>query len=134
VAARFHPRLDILAFAGLWTTVSMGWAALAHTTLDFSLATALSTPGEVAWFVIAAGVVHRIAPVATGGRYHGIWSMSVAVASVIAPILASYSLIHGGHQLVAIVTVSAGVLGAALCLPLARTLRKSAPRPAQHAA
>lgn len=107
----------------------MGWAALAHTTLDFSLATALSTPGEVAWFVIAAGVVHRIAPVATGGRYHGIWSMSVAVASVIAPILASYSLIHGGHQLVAIVTVSAGVLGAALCLPLARTLRKSAPGP-----
>lgn len=134
VAARFHPRLDILALAGLWTTVSMGWAALAHTTLDFSLATAMSTPGEVAWFVIAAGVVHRIAPAATGGRYHGIWSMAVAVASVIAPILASYSLIHGGHQLVAIVTVSAGALGAALCLPLARTLRKSAPRPAQHAA
>lgn len=125
VAARFQPRLDILALAGLWTTVSMGWAALAHTTLDFSLATALSTPGEVAWFVIAAGVVHRIAPAATGGRYHGIWSMSVAVASVIAPILASYSLIHGGHQLVAIVTVSAGALGAALCLPLARTLSGS---------
>jgi MFS family permease len=125
VAARFHPRLDILALAGLWTTVSMGGAALAHTTLDFSLATAFSTPGEVAWFVIAAGVVHRIAPAATGGRYHGIWSMSVAVASVIAPILASYSLIHGGHQLVAIVTVSAGALGAALCLPLARSLRNS---------
>lgn len=125
VAARFHPRLDILAVAGLWTTVSMGWAALAHTTLDFSLATAMSTPGEVAWFVIAAGVVHRIAPAVTGGRYHGIWSMSVAVASIIAPILASYSLIHGGHQLVAVVTVSAGALGAALCLPLARTLNRS---------
>lgn len=134
VAARFHPRLDILALAGIWTTASMGWAALAHTTLDFSLATAMSTPGEVAWFVIAAGVVHRIAPVATGGRYHGIWSMSVAVASVIAPILASYSLIHGGHQLVAIVTVSAGALGAALCLPLARTLSKSVHPPAHHAA
>lgn len=129
VAARFHPRLDILALAGLWTTVSMGWAALAHSTLDFSLATAFSTPGEVAWFVIAAGVVHRIAPPASGGRYHGIWSMSVAVASVIAPILASYSLIHGGHQLVAIVTVSAGALGAALCLPLARTLNRSTRQP-----
>jgi MFS family permease len=132
VAARLHPRLDVLALAGLWTTVSMGWAALAHTTLDFSLATAFSTPGEVAWFVIAAGVVHRIAPPATGGRYHGIWSMSVAVASVIAPIMASYSLIHGGHQLVAIVTVSAGALGAGLCLPLARTLNNSTRQPVHH--
>lgn len=125
VAARFRPRLDILAIAGLWTTLSMGVAALAHTTVGFSVATALSTPGEVAWFVVAAGVVHRIAGPTTGGRYHGIWSMALAVASVIAPIIASYSLIHGGHQLVAIVTVAVGVLGAALCLPLARSLRRS---------
>ncbi|MHA7651828.1 MFS transporter [Mycobacterium sp. ML4] len=125
VAARVQPRLDILALAGLWTTISMGWAAMAHTTFEFGLATAMSTPGELAWFVIAAGVVHRIAPPATGGRYHGIWSMSVAVASVIAPILASFSLVHGGHALVAVITVGAGALGAALCLPLARTLNRS---------
>ncbi|WP_371328093.1 MFS transporter [Mycobacterium sp. 1423905.2] len=128
VAARFRPRLDILAIAGLWTTLSMGAASLAHTTVGFSVATAVSTPGEVAWFVVAAGVVHRIAPPTTGGRYHGIWSMALALASVIAPIVASYSLIHGGHQLVAIVTVAVGLIGAALCLPLARSLQKSGSR------
>ncbi|UGT92122.1 MFS transporter [Mycobacterium ostraviense] len=124
-AARFRPRLDILAVAGVWTAVSMSGAALAHTTLGFTVATAVCTPGEIAWFVIAAGIVHRIAPPANGGRYHGVWSMTLAIASVVAPILASYSLIHGGHRLVAIVTVTVGLTGAALCLPLARTLGRS---------
>lgn len=129
-AARFRPRLDILAVAGVWTAVSMSGAALAHTTLGFTVATAVCTPGEIAWFVIAAGIVHRIAPPAHGGRYHGIWSMMLAIASVVAPIIASYSLIHGGHRLVAIVTVTVGLTGAALCLPLARALRRPTSVPA----
>ncbi|ARG70709.1 hypothetical protein B1T47_18550, partial [Mycobacterium kansasii] len=60
-ATRFRPRLDILAVAGVWTALSMSGAALAHTTLGFTVATAICTPGEISWFVIAAGVVHRIA-------------------------------------------------------------------------
>ncbi|WP_408632308.1 MFS transporter [Mycobacterium basiliense] len=130
VVARIQPRLDILAVAGGWTAMSMAGAALAHTTLGFAVATAACTPGEIAWFVIAAGVVHRIAPPASGGRYHGIWSMTLAIASVIAPIMASYSLTHGGHRAVALVTVTVGMIGAALCLPLGRTLRGSTTVPA----
>ncbi|BBX94914.1 MFS transporter [Mycobacterium lacus] len=125
VAARRHARLDILVVAGGWTTLSMAGAAFAHTTLGFALATAICTPGEIAWLVIAAGIVHRIAPPANGGRYHGIWSMTLAIASVIAPIMASYSLTHGGDLLVAVATVTVGLIGAALCLPLARVLSGS---------
>lgn len=116
------PRLDILAAAGGWTTLCMGAAGLAHTTVAFSAAAAACAPGEIAWFVVGAGIVHRIAPPANSGRYHGIWSMTTAAASVIAPILASWSLNHGGRPLVAITTVAVGLFGAVLCSPLARAL------------
>jgi MFS family permease len=133
VAARFQPRLDLMVAAGLWTTVSMGAAALAHTTFNFIVAAALSTPGEIAWLVIAAGVVHRIAPPAGGGRYHGIWSMAMAMASVIAPIVTSFSLTLGGHRLVAVGTLTVGLIGAGLCLPLARALGRTTSTPAVSA-
>jgi sugar phosphate permease len=120
------PRLDILAVAALWTTVSMGAAALAHTTAGFCAAGALLAPGEVAWFVVAAGIVHRIAPPAYRGRYHGIWSVAMAVAAVLSPILASASLIHGGQSLAAATTMAVGAIGAVLCIPLARSLAGSA--------
>ncbi|BBX76163.1 MFS transporter [Mycobacterium shinjukuense] len=115
-------RLDILAGAGAWMTACMAAAGLAHTTLSFTAAAAACAPGEVAWFVVAAGIVHRIAPLANKGRYHGIWSMTTAAASVIAPILASASLAHGGRPSVAAATATVGLLGTALCLPLARVL------------
>ncbi len=127
VAARLRPRLDILAIAGAWTALSMGGAELAHTTLGFTVAAAVSAPGEIAWFVVAAGIVHSIAPPANHGRYHGIWSMTLAVASVVAPLIASYSLVHGGHLLVAAVTAAVGLVGAALCLPLAQAMRRPTP-------
>lgn len=117
-----NPRLDILAVSAVWTTMCMGAAALADTTLGFSLAAAATAPGEIAWFVVGAGLVHRIAPPEHRGRYHGIWSMALAAAAVISPILASYSLIHGGRLLVAVSTVTVGLIGAVLYLPLARVL------------
>jgi hypothetical protein len=46
----------------------------------------------------------------------------MAVAAVIAPILASYGLSHGGQPVVAVSTLAVGLLGAALCLPLGRAL------------
>lgn len=122
VVGRANPRLDILAVASVWTALCMGAVALARTPLAFIVATALCTPGEIACLVIAAGVVHQIAPPDGGGRYHGAWSMALAIASVIAPIMASSCLMHGGHQLVAFVTVTIGLIGAGLCLPLARAL------------
>jgi O-antigen/teichoic acid export membrane protein len=117
-----RPRLDIMAAAAMWVTMCMAAAAFAHTTAEFGLAAAACAPGEIAWFVVGAGIVHRIAPSAHRGRYHGIWGMALAVAAVAAPLLASYSLGHGGPSLVAIATLTIGLTGAALCLPLARVL------------
>jgi MFS family permease len=119
------PRLDILAAAALWTTVSMGSAALAHTTAGFCAAGASLAPGEIAWFVVGAGIVHRIAPPAYRGRYHGIWSLAMAIAAVISPILASTSLVIGGQSLAAATTMAVGLTGAMLCIPLARALADS---------
>lgn len=122
VVGRANPRLDILAIASIWTAVCMGAVALARTPLTFIVATALCTPGEIACLVIGAGVVHQISPPGSAGRYHGASSMALAIASVIAPIMASTCLAQGGHQLVAFVTVTIGLIGAGLCLPLARAL------------
>ncbi len=98
--------------------------ALAHNAVGFTVAATACAPGEIAWFVVGAGIVHRIAPPAHRGRYHGIWGLAGAIAAVLAPILASCSLIHGGRPLVAATIVAAGLLGAALCIPLARALAR----------
>jgi MFS family permease len=118
------PRVDILAAAVVWTTMCVAAIALAHTAVGFTVAAAACAPGEIAWFVVGAGIVHRIAPPAHRGRYHGMWGLAGAVAAVIAPILASCSLIHGGRPLVAATTVTAGLIGAALCVPLARAMSR----------
>lgn len=125
-------RLDILAGAGVWMTACMAAAALAHTTTGFALATAAGAPGEIAWFVIGAGLVHRIAPAANPGSYHGMWSMTMAAAAIIAPILAVWSLGHGGRVLIAVTTVTVGLLGAALCLPMARVVAGADELPADR--
>jgi MFS family permease len=119
------PRVDILAIAVVWTTMCVAAIALAHTAVGFIAAAAACAPGEITWFVVGAGIVHRIAPPAHRGRYHGIWGLAGAVAAVLAPILASYSLTHGGGSLVAATTLSAGLTGTALCLPLARAVSRS---------
>jgi hypothetical protein len=98
--------------------------AVAHTAVGFSVAAAACAPGEIGWFVVGAGIVHRITPPGHRGRYHGIWGLAGAAAAVVAPILASCSLIHGGRPLVAATTVAAGLIGAALCVPLARVLAR----------
>lgn len=116
------PRPDMLAVSGVWVTLCMGAAGIAHTTAGFSAAVAACSPGEIVWFVGSAGIVHRITPPASSGRYQGVWSMTTAAAAVAAPILASCSLAHGGRLLMVGNTVTAGLLGTALCAPLARAL------------
>ncbi|POY02366.1 hypothetical protein C3469_11505 [Mycobacterium kansasii] len=116
------PRLDMLAVAGVWVTLCMGVAGIAHTTAGFSAAVAACSPGEIVWFVVSAGIVHRITQPASSGRYQGVWSMTTAAAALTAPILAACSLAHGGRLLMVGATVTAGLLGTALCAPLARAL------------
>lgn len=116
------PRLDIMAIAGVWLALCMGVAVLAHTTAVFALATAACSPAEIAWFVVAAGVVHRIAPVANSGLYQGIWSMTTAVAAIVSPALVACILPLGGRPVLAVAIVVVGLLGAACCPPLARSV------------
>ena len=116
------PRLDLLAAASVWMAVVMGALAVVHTTVGFCVIGAALGPGEIVWFVVGTGIVHRIAPDSYRGRYYGIWSMAVAIAAVVAPVLASCSLTHGGWPVAAAATAVVGLLGAAVCLPLARAL------------
>ena len=120
------PRVDILATAVVWTTMCVAAIAVAHTAVGFIVAAAACAPGEIAWFVVGAGIVHRISPPANRGRYNGIWGLAAAVAAVVAPILTSYCLTHGGGLLVAATTVAAGLTGAVLCLPLGRAITRPA--------
>jgi MFS family permease len=62
-------RLDIAAVAAVCTTGCLCAAAFASTTADFCAVAAACAPGQIAWFVAAADVVHRIAPPALRGRY-----------------------------------------------------------------
>lgn len=93
----------------------------AFLTAGVSAAAAACSPGEIVWFVVSAGIAHWITAPASNGRYQGVWSMTAA-AAVTAPILASWSLAHGGRLLMVATTVTAGLLGTALCAPLARVL------------
>lgn len=117
-----RPRPDLLGAAAVWTTACLATAAVADSALGFSLATAACAPGEIVWFVVAAGIVHGIAPPAHRGRYHGIWGMAMALAAIAAPLLAACGLRQGGPGLVAVFIVAVGLTGVALCRPLARVV------------
>lgn len=120
-----RPRLDVLVAASLWAALCMAAAAFAETTAEFSLVGLGVALGETAWFVVAVGIVHRIAPSAQRGVYHGIWATALPIAFIISPLLASFSLEHGGPHMVAATTLIVGALGAAICLPLAHHLRSN---------
>lgn len=118
-AHRGRPMTGLLALSALILGTSMGAAALASTVTGFSLLAALAVPGEVIAFVAAGDVLARISPPGAYGLYAGIWGTTLAGAVVIAPVLASWSLTHGGPSLAAATTLTCGVIGAALCWPLA---------------
>ena len=120
-----RPRLDIVAASSAWAVSCMGLAAFARTTVEFAIAVAAAAPGVIAWFVATNDIVHRIAPPAGLGRYHGIWGAALAVAAILAPIMAAYSIDLGGHGLVALTTLVVGLIGAMLFVPLGRTLLRS---------
>jgi hypothetical protein len=120
-AAR-RPRLDILAVAGIWTAAVMGLAALAHSTTGFVWAGIACAPGEIAWFIVGASIVHSIAPADQRSRYHGLWGTALAVAAFVAPTLAAVSFRFGGQPLIAITTATVGMIGVVLCWPLARAM------------
>ncbi|MEV6397342.1 MFS transporter [Streptomyces sp. NPDC051907] len=113
-----HPMIGMLAVSSLLLGTGMGIAGLADTTWGYSLAVSIAVPGEVVFFVAASDVLTRIAPEHSRGMYAGIWGATLAGAVILAPVLATWSLTTGGDALAALTALTAGLLGAVLCLPL----------------
>ncbi|MFE3410978.1 MFS transporter [Streptomyces mirabilis] len=130
-AARPAPMVGPLALSALVLGAGIGMAGIASTTIGYSAAAVLAVPGEIIAFVAATDIVNRISPADARATYAGIWGTTLAAAIMCAPLLAGWSLAHGGTQLAAWTTFACGVLGAAVCLPLAALVK---PPPAQHPA
>ncbi|WP_406011634.1 MFS transporter (plasmid) [Streptomyces sp. NBC_00637] len=122
-AARPAPMTGILALSSFLLAVGVGASGFVSTTLGYSATAALAVPGEIFAFVAAADILHRISPPAAQGTYAGIWGTTLAGAVIVAPLLATWALTHGGNAVVGAATFAAGLLGTALCWPLARAVR-----------
>ncbi|WP_331757166.1 MFS transporter (plasmid) [Streptomyces sp. NBC_01544] len=117
-ALRGTPMVGLLATSSLVLGAGMGAAGLASSTLGYSLAAAIAVPGEIILFIAASDVINRIAPGHARGLYAGIWGTTLAIAVIVAPMLAAWSLDTGGDLLAGVTTFTAGLLGAVLCVPL----------------
>jgi MFS family permease len=117
--------VGLLGASALVLGAGIGSAGLADSTLEYAVAAVCAVPGEVTVFVAGNAVLDRIAPARGHGLYAGIWGSTLAAAVICAPALAGWSLSHGGPALVGLTTLSCGVLGAAVCLPLGLLLRQA---------
>ncbi|MGW1880628.1 MFS transporter [Streptomyces sp. NPDC001975] len=123
-ARRTTPMVGLLSTSGIILGAGMGSAGLASSTVGYGIAAVLAVPGEIIAFVAATDVLNRIAPPSSRGVYAGIWGTTLAAAVLCAPALGGWALALGGHHLVALTTLMIGLLGAALCLPLAALLHR----------
>ncbi|MFJ3182547.1 MFS transporter [Streptomyces sp. NPDC086796] len=124
LASRPRPMTGLLAVSSILLGTSMGAAGLASTTWQYSLAAALTVPGEILAFIAAGDILNRISPPHARGLYAGAWGTTLAGAIILAPSLAAWSLSLGGTAAVAAATLTVGVLGALLCWPLARSTNR----------
>ncbi|WP_434598421.1 MFS transporter [Streptomyces sp. A5-4] len=122
-AARGASLVPLLAVSALILGLGLGSAGFATTTLGYVLAACVGIPGEIILFVTATMILDRLAPAHARGLYAGIWGATLAAAVICAPLIAGWSLTHGGPHLVAAMTALCGLLGAALCVPLAALMR-----------
>ncbi|MFG2785790.1 MFS transporter [Streptomyces prunicolor] len=123
-AKRPAPMVGLLGMSGIILGAGMGSAGLVSSAAGYSAAAALSVPGEIVAFVAATDILNRITPPTSRGVYAGIWGTTLATAVLCAPALGGWALAHGGHHLVALTLLTTGLLGAALCLPLAALLHR----------
>ncbi|MFE3169220.1 MFS transporter [Streptomyces sp. NPDC059224] len=122
--ARSSSLVGLLAVSSLVLGAGIGSAGLASSPLEYTAAAVIAVPGEITAFVAASTVLDRITPAHARGLYAGVWGSTLASAVICAPVLAGWSLTHGGPGLVGITTVACGVLGTAVCLPLAALVNR----------
>ncbi|WP_369228542.1 MFS transporter (plasmid) [Streptomyces sp. R39] len=128
--AKTSSMVGLLAASSLVLGAGIGSAGLASSVLQYAAAAAASVPGEIVAFVAASAILDRIAPPHARGLYAGVWGSTLATAVICAPVLAGWSLAHGGAHLVAILTLSCGAAGAVVCMPLAVLLNRRHPHKA----
>ncbi|MGW9440673.1 MFS transporter [Streptomyces sp. NPDC055607] len=129
-ADSMHALLAVFAASSLLLGSGMTVAGLSSTLTGYCLAAVLVVPGEIAIFIVAGALLDHIAPPLARGLYAGIWGTTLAGAIILSPLLATWSLTDGDGQSVAAASAAAGVLGAALTLPLAALLYRPVRPPA----
>ncbi|MGW0901656.1 MFS transporter, partial [Streptomyces goshikiensis] len=122
-AAQGEPMTGLLAASSILLGIGMGLAGLADSTIGYCLAAAAAVPGEIILFIAAGDLVSHLAPLGAHGRYAGLWGSNLALAVVTAPLLAAWSLSHGGGVTATWVICGTGALGAVLCWPLHSSIR-----------
>jgi MFS family permease len=78
----------------------------------YGLAAAVWTLGEVLFFSSVMTVVERLAPNDARGRYTGIWSTTMGISALIAPMISSAALNVGGPRLMWVTSLALGLLAA----------------------
>lgn len=128
-AAGARPLVGTLALGALILGTGIGSAGYASTSAGYATAAAAAVPGEIILFIAASDICNRISPPHLRGQYAGIWGTTLAAAVIGAPLLAGWANATGGDHLVGLTTLGCGLLGAALCLPLAALLHRPAASP-----
>ncbi|MFF3734008.1 MFS transporter [Streptomyces sp. NPDC002476] len=117
------PMTGLLALSSLLLGAGVGLAGLADSTIGYCVAAAAAVPGEIILFIAAGDLVSRLAPPGAHGRYAGLWGSNLALAVIAAPLLAAWSLSHGGGVVAMWMICGVGALGAVLCWPLHFSIR-----------
>ncbi len=123
-AATRRPLTGLLAAGSAILGVTLGAAALAHSTTTVALAVIAGVPGEIVFMVAFGDILNRIAPAGRQGRYQAAGGVTLAVASVTAPVVTGQALLHGGAPTAAWTLLAAGLLGSLCCLPLSGAIRR----------
>lgn len=103
----------LLGLAAAVQGVGFGLHAVADEAWQHAVAVAVWTVGEVLGAGLLSPLVARLAPEHLRGRYLGIYGTSYGVAGLLAPLLGTQLLAHGGEQVLwPLATVSACAAGA----------------------
>ncbi len=114
------PRRAALALGALTTGSGFGLFAFASSIPRAALAVLVWTVGEIVYSVTAPAALADMAPAHRRGRYQGLFSASLAAASVLGPLGGGLVMQLGGRDLVWLVCAGAGAVTAAgyLALPV----------------
>nr|WP_062339938.1 MFS transporter [Herbidospora sakaeratensis] len=118
---RFSPSLVL---ASGFAVVGAGFAlqAFATTTLQYALAVAVWTCGEILTAGMPLAITSALAPPHLRGRYNGLYGLSWSVGAAVTPVLGT-RLLEVGHEALWLTTGALGLVAAAGQLLLAPSIR-----------